>query len=267
MTALEDYEPPPEIAAELDAWDLQYAESVVPALWRFVRTYFRAEVRGFDRVPGDEPVLFVGNHSGGFGSPDSAVFILGYFQHHGEVRPIYWLAHELVMNLPVLGDVLRACGAVTGSREVAKAALARGADLVVYPGGEIEMHRPWSARYEIRFHGRTGWLDIAHEAGVRVVPVVGCGGHNTYFSITDGERIARALRLDELFRLKTFPVALSVPWGLDVGGVLPHLPLPAKITIEVLDPIDVGQFYDSEAAYDVVTSRMQATLDRLAEER
>jgi hypothetical protein len=64
-------------------------------------------------------------------------------------------------------------------------------------------------------------------------------------------------------------VSLALPWGLDVGDVLGHVPLPAKITIEVLEPIDVASQYghDVDAAYDAIVGRMQRTLDRLASER
>ena len=40
-------------------------------------------------------------------------------------------------------------------------------------------------------------------------------------------------------RLKTLPVSLSLPWLVNVGDFLGHLPLPAKITVQVMDPIDL----------------------------
>jgi hypothetical protein len=62
---------------------------------------------------------------------------------------------------------------------------------------------------------------------------------------------------------------MAAPWGLDVGDLLGHVPLPAKITIEVLEPIDVAAAFgqDIDAAYNVVVDRMQAALDRLTAER
>lgn len=253
---------------ELAARELGWAEPLVAPLWRAVRTYFRAEVRGLERIPPDRPVIFVGNHSGGFGSIDSAVFLLGFFDHAGEVPPLYWMAHELVMKVPILGDFLRSAGAITGSREGAKAAIARGASVVVYPGGEVELYRPWTARNEIRFHGRKGFLRIAQETGAPIVPIVAHGGHNTIVSLTDGEAIARALRLDRLLRLKALPVYLAAPWGLTVGGFLPHIPLPARITVEVLPAVDIAGTFDRDldAAYAHVTGVMQEALDGLAAE-
>jgi hypothetical protein len=58
---------------------------------------------------------------------------------------------------------------------------------------------------------------------------------------------------------------------LNVGDMAGHLPLPAKITIEALPAVDLreqfGQDPDPGEIYDHLTTSMQATLDRLAEER
>lgn len=249
---------------ELGARDLSPLREMLPALRALVGRYFRADVRGLERVPG-APVLFVGNHSGGNGSPDSVVFMLAYLDRFGADRPLYWLGHSLVMRLPVVGDVLRRCGVVTGDPQVARAALSAGADVIVYPGGDLELHRPWTARNEVQLHGRTGFLRLARDAGVPLVPVVAHGGHNTYLPLTDGRAVARALRLDRLAGLKVLPVSLALPWGLNVGDFALHLPLPARITVEVLDPVDVSAYGDDlDRAYADLVSSMQATLDRLA---
>ena len=49
-----------------------------------------------------------------------------------------------------------------------------------------------------------------------------------------------------MFRLKVLPISLALPWGLNVGDMLGHVPLPAKITIEVLDPIDLREEFGEE---------------------
>jgi hypothetical protein len=69
-----------------------------------------------------------------------------------------------------------------------------------------------------------------------------------------------------MFRLKVLPISLALPWGLNVGDMLGHVPLPAKITIQVLEPIDVSNL-DVDEAYALVTERMQTALTGLAEER
>ena len=257
-------------AAELDARDPEFIRYQLPGMWLFTTLYFRAEVSGFDRVP-EGPVLFVGNHSGGNMTPDSMVFMLAFNTYFGVERPVHALAHSLVTSWPVLGRLAKRWGIVTAGPKAARAALERGASVLVYPGGDVDTHRPWTARHEIRFDGRKGFLRIARDAGVPIVPVVSVGGQDTYLPLTDGRRVASMLRLDKIARLKVLPVSLAVPWGLNVGDFLGHVPLPAKIRMEVLEPIDVaarfGDAADSDEAYDYVVARMQESLTALAASR
>jgi 1-acyl-sn-glycerol-3-phosphate acyltransferase len=254
-------------AADLDARDPDFIRSQLPLTWLLATLYFRAEVRGLERVPEDRPVLFVGNHSGGNMTPDSMVFMLAFATYFDAERPIYALAHSLVTSWPLIGTVGKKWGIITAGHEAATVALESGGCVLVYPGGDIETHRPWTARHEIRFADRKGFLKLARDAGVPVVPVVSCGGQQTFLPLTDGAKLARALRLDKVARLKVLPVSLSLPWGINVGDFVGHLPLPVKIRQEVLSPIDVTRFDDDDRAYDYVTTVMQETLTALAAER
>jgi hypothetical protein len=62
-----------------------------------------------------------------------------------------------------------------------------------------------------------------------------------------------------------------VPWGLNVGDMLGHIPLPAKITVETLSPIHLREEFgpepDLDEVYDRILRLMQDTLDALAAER
>lgn len=124
-------------------------------------------------------------------------------------------------------------------------------------------------RNRIDFHDRHGFIRLALEAGVPIVPVVSAGGQETALFLTRGAGLARALRLHRLLRVDVLSIALVPPWSIDVGGVLGHLPLPAKLTLEVLEPIDVSARFgdDADAAYTAIVALMQATLDRLAAAR
>ena len=86
-----------------------------------------------------------------------------------------------------------------------------------------------------------------------------------------GERLAKGLRLDKLFRLKVLPISIALPWVINVGDMAGHLPLPAKITVEALPPIhlrdEFGPDPDLDEVYDHVVRLMQDTLDALAAER
>ena len=88
---------------------------------------------------------------------------------------------------------------------------------------------------------------------------------------TRSRSLARALRLDRRLRLNVLPVSLALPWGLDVGDMFGHLALPAKITIQVLEPIDLlerfGPGPDVDSVYEAITMLMQETLDDLSAQR
>ncbi len=256
--------------ADLDERDPDYIRETLPGLWMLASFYFRAEVRGLERIPAEGPVLLVGNHSGGNLTPDTQVFTLAFSTYFGVERQFFQLAHNLVLAMPGLG-MLRRYGTVAASGENASKALDSGAALLVYPGGDYEVHRPSSESARVDFGGRKGFLRLALEKGVPIVPVVAIGGQETALFLTRGQRLARALRLDTTLRLKVLPISLALPWGLNIGDMAGHLPLPAKITIQVLEPIDLeeefGEDPDLDEAYDLVVGRMQRTLDDLADAR
>jgi 1-acyl-sn-glycerol-3-phosphate acyltransferase len=256
--------------ADLDERDPDYIRETLPGLWLLASFYFRADVRGLERIPAEGPVLLVGNHSGGNLTPDTIVFTLAFSTHFGVERRFFQLAHNLVLAMPGL-ESLRKYGTVAASSANARKALDSGAALLVYPGGDYEVHRPSSQSARVDFGGRKGFLRLALEKDAPLVPVVAIGGQETALFLTRGERLARLLRLDSLFRLKVLPISLALPWGLNVGDMAGHLPLPAKITIQVLEPIDLKQEFgedpDLDEAYAAVIGRMQGTLDDLAAAR
>ena len=89
---------------ELRHRDPEFIRAVLPPLWLASTVWFRAEVNGFENVP-DEPVLFVGNHSGGGSTPDTFVFLLAYNTFFTvEGRPLYGLAHDTVTAAPLSAD-------------------------------------------------------------------------------------------------------------------------------------------------------------------
>jgi 1-acyl-sn-glycerol-3-phosphate acyltransferase len=256
--------------ADLDERDPDYIRETMAGAWLLASLYFRADVRGLEKIPAEGPVLLVGNHSGGNVTPDTTVFTLAFVTYFGIERRFYQLAHNLVLAMPGLGW-LRKYGTVAASTENANLALDEGAALLVYPGGDYEVHRPSWETAKVDFDRRKGWIRLALEKDVPIVPVVSLGGQETALFLTRGERLSRLLRLDKLFRLKVLPISLSLPWVLNVGDMMGHIPLPAKIRIRVLDPVNVREEFGEEPelddVYDHVVGRMQAALDHMARER
>jgi 1-acyl-sn-glycerol-3-phosphate acyltransferase len=257
-------------AADLDERDPDYIRETLPRLWLAASLWFRGEVRGLGNVPEEGPVLLVGNHSGGNLTPDTLVFTLAFSTYFGVERAFHQLAHNLVLSYPGL-SFLRKYGTVAASHENARRALRAGAAVLVYPGGDWEVHRSSRERNRVDFGGRKGFIRLAVEQDVPIVPVVAIGGQETALFLSRGDNLARLLRLDRIFRLKVLPISLALPWGLNVGDMLGHIPLPAKITVEALPPIHLREEFgprpDVDEVYAHVHRLMQDTLDALAAER
>ncbi len=250
--------------ADLDQRDPDYIRDQLPGLWMLASLYFRADVRGLHRIPAEGPVLLVGNHSGGNVPPDTFVFTLAFCSYFGVERPFYQLAHNLVAIYPALGW-LRKFGTVAASPDNARLALESGAAVLVYPGGDYEVYRPSWQRHVVELGGRTGFVRLARETAVPIVPVASVGGQETALFLGRGQWLARLLMLDKVLRLKSVPISVALPWGVNITDWLGHIPLPAKIVIEVQEPIEVN--HDDQAVYDEVVASLQAGVDRLAAER
>ncbi len=144
---------------------------------------------------------------------------------------------------------------------------------MVMPGGDMDTWRPYSERWRVRFGGRTGYARLALEARVPIVPLAHAGAHETLIVLTDGRRLAQALRLPEIARASIWPIHLSLPWGLAVGP-WPHIPTPARFRYRlgapVPPPAELGPgeepSEDLVRAYDArVQAAVQGLLDELKE--
>jgi 1-acyl-sn-glycerol-3-phosphate acyltransferase len=256
--------------ADLDERDPDYIRENLPGAWMLASFYFRADVKGLHNIPSEGPVLLVGNHSGGNLTPDTTVFTLAFTTYFGVERKFYQLAHNLVLAMPML-SFLRKYGTVAAGRSNAQKALQTGAAVLVYPGGDYEVHRPSWETGKVDFGGRKGFIRLALEEDVPIVPIVSAGGQETALFLSRGEGLARLLRLDKLFRLKVLPISLAIPWGLNIGDMLGHFPLPAKISVRALKPVylreEFGEDPDVDKIYDHLMGVMQAELDLLYRER
>ena len=200
----------------LNERDPEYIRETLPALRLLSSVYFRADVRGLQSIPAGEPVLLVGNHSGGSMIADTFVFAQAFYDHFGPERPFHQLAHDLVFKVARARALVQRYGTIPASPENMKLALDRDAALLVYPGGDLETYRPSWESEEIGFVGRTGFVELALEHDIPIVPVVAIGGQETALFLGRGRRLASALQLDRLLRLKVLPLAIGPPFGLTV---------------------------------------------------
>jgi 1-acyl-sn-glycerol-3-phosphate acyltransferase len=256
----------------LAARDVAFVQRLRPLLDGLYDYYFRCETELECEVP-DGPLLAVANHNGMSGVPDMFCHFAAFWRRYGVDRRAYGLMHDFPFRAPAAGAWLNSCGAIAANPKNAHAALDSGATLIVFPGGDIDACRPFRKRYQIELAGRHGFIRLALRAQVPVMPIVSVGGHHSLYLISDGQGVARALRLPQLFRSNVFPIGFALPYGLIVGTPLPHLPPPVKIHTRMLRPIHFGlprsAADDPEAVatcFERVREAMQAAMDELRRE-
>lgn len=224
--------------------------------------YFPIEASGWENLP-PPPVMLVSNHSGGTSIPDAWGLGSAWYRQVGFERPIHVMAHDMVFSLKGLGRAFEKVGVLRASRAQARKVLGEwGRDLMVFPGGDLDTWRPFSARYDVRFSGRTGYARLAAELGVPIVPVAHVGAHHTLVVLTDGRKLARRLGLPRIARATIFPVHLSIPWGLAVGP-MPHLPPPTVLRYRVGAPLRADPALPLDAAAVALDAEVQRSIQTM----
>jgi len=239
--------------------------------------YFRFTLSGAESVPG-EPCVIVANHS--IGSPFVLLLLARAWTKQFGTRPVRGLMHRVAWQPPFrqLG-LLQKLGGVYAHPLVAERSLRSGKSLLVFPGGDVEAMRPFRDRYRVDFAGRTGFVRLARVAGAKIVPLVICGSHATYFSLPGAERIAKLVALDRWTGLKRFPLTLggvvatatlAVPplWPYaPVATAFAAVPMPTRIEARFLPPLVVERDEPDAAAAERVRLTLEEELARMGRER
>jgi len=206
---------------------------------------------------------------------DAWTVALAWWRHFEEKRSLHGTAHDVLMAAPGLGTYFRRMGTISPSRENIAAALAKGDDVILWPGGEVDAFRSFGKRDQAVLGGRKGFIRLAIREQVPIVPMATVGGHDTLFVLSEGRGIAKALGLKKRMRSEVAPITLSVPFGVQLHLTpFQHIPLPAKIRTQYLEPIYLDTDRDKEndneyvgAIYDEIEAAIQAGMDSLAKKR
>ncbi len=247
----------------LDRRDPRLIARLLPVVELFNRRYLRLVVDGLEHLPSGQ-ALFVGNHNGGISGPDLACTTATLWRALGPDAPLYALAHDFAFRqLTPLGRALQKIGGIRAAPENARRVFAAGGSALVYPGGDLEAYRASRDRDRIVLGERTGFVRVAQDAGVPIVPIVAHGAHRSAWILDDGRAIAKAIGLHGWGRLERFPIALALPWGIGLGPWLPYLPLPFRVRLRVLPPIAAPRDADPAQLREQVRAAMQNALDDL----
>jgi 1-acyl-sn-glycerol-3-phosphate acyltransferase len=265
----------------VDPIDMDVVRRSVRIIHPIGKYYFRSEVRGLERVP-DAQTLLVSHHDGGVLPLNGILLGEAWHRHFEYRRGLYVLSHDLFQMFgKKFTKLLTDSGMIPADREHMNAALTRGESVFVMPGAARESFRPFWKRDDIDLGGRTGFVAQAIRWGLPITPVVSAGSHETLVVLARGSSFAKAIGLPRLVRsADIWPVLAGFPWGVWALPFLPQVPLPAKITVEVLPPIDLSAELgrtlapaDAEdpavvqAGFDVVLGKMKPAVKRLYAER
>jgi 1-acyl-sn-glycerol-3-phosphate acyltransferase len=257
---------------ELDAQDYGFME-LQKYFWNpLIDYWFRMEMEGWERLP-EPPALLIGVHSGAPFVWDAWTVGIQWWRHFGDERTLHGTAHDALMAAPLVGDYFRRMGVLPAAPDSISSALAAGHDVALWPGGEVDSLRPWTKRDEAILAGRKGFVRMAIKTGVPIVPIATVGGPDSMPVVTSGRRLAKALQIDKLARIKVFPIAISAPWGVG-PAILPEIPLPTKIRTAFQEPItlskDPAKANDERYVtrkYNEVQASIQRGMDELARRR
>lgn len=269
--------------SRFDGWSLEerdprVIQSMMP-VWEWLYCYyFRVTTDGWHHLPTQGSMLLVGSHNGGVAAPDMSMVMYDWFRRFDPERLAYGLMHPTFWKFPVLARLAVQLGAVRAHPKMARAALQRGAAVLVYPGGFEDIFRPHYLRHQIYFAGHKGFIKLALHEGVPIIPIISQGAHDTLIILADYYKQLRQLHswgMPWLFGIDpiVFPIYLGLPWGLAIGP-MPNIPLPVKIHTRICAPI-VFEYYGRAAAsdreyvdacYEQVCIQMQVELDRLVQD-
>lgn len=263
----------------LDDRDPQIIEKLMPFFGWVYKYYFRVQTDGWEQIPPTGKLLLIGSHNGGLAAPDTVMMTYDWFRQFGTDRLAYALMDPKIWQfLPGLARLATQVGTIHPHPELARAALRRGAAILIYPGGAQDVFRPYCLRNRIYFHGHKGFIKLALQEEVPIIPFISHGAHSTLIVLADIYPQLRQLHdlgmpWWEKIDLGVFPLYLGLPWGLAIGP-LPNIPLPVKLHTRVC-PTIVFERYGEEAArdreyveqcYRQVCEQMQSQLEQLVQE-
>lgn len=260
-----------------------------------LRWFHRPSISGVEHLPRDRAFLLVANHNAALGVSEIFCLVSLKFEEFDAV-PITALAHPFSFHIWPLTKGMAVSGAIPSTREAAMEALGAGLGVLVFPGGDHEVSRPvWQAG-RVDFAGRTGFLRIARDAGVAVVPMGIAGSHYSAPVVWRSWLLPWLFVYPRVMGLKRYPLTLMsvagagallatlpgvVGWGwaalwtwLWMLSPLTLLPwVPVTIRFRVGAPIEAEALFAEggerglEAAYATVVGRVQALVagDRAAD--
>ncbi|HEY0710281.1 MAG TPA: lysophospholipid acyltransferase family protein [Polyangia bacterium] len=230
---------------------LDRADPLLDFLWS---KYFRVRLTGMEHVPLDGPALVVANHSGGL-PYDGAMLIHAFFRLHPRCRPLRPLVANFAFRSKWMAPVISKIGGVRASMDNALSLLQRGDLVGVFPEGLKGVGKLYRERYRLSHFGRGGFVRLARQANVPILPVAIVGAEEIHPLLGRVTTLAKPLGLPYIPITPTFP--LLGPLGL--------LPVPTKWSIRIGPPISIPETAGEQGTLEVAETVRRRVDQMIAE--
>jgi 1-acyl-sn-glycerol-3-phosphate acyltransferase len=202
------------------------------ALW----PYFRPQIIGSEYLPRSRAMV-VGCHSGVL-PYDAACTLVAIHEATGRFGRA--IGDNLFGRIAFVEEFLRRQGAVVGRAETLEGLLRAGQIVLVFPGGALDMERPYlTQRYQVLPHrgfapGRGGYIKIALRTRSPIVPLAVVGAEEAHVMLGNVPLLARAIGVP-FFPLLLFPLPLPTKLYIRFGKpiALPGTPKDAEDQLKV----------------------------------
>jgi 1-acyl-sn-glycerol-3-phosphate acyltransferase len=229
--------------------DPGFLERTSPVLEFLWSRYFRVRLLGIENVPTDGPALLVANHSGGL-PYDGAMLLYGIYKNHARHRRVRPLVANFAFRSGWMANVISRIGGVRASTETALPLLAAGELVAVFPEGLKGVGKMFRERYHLARFGRGGYVRLARQAQVPLVPVAIVGAEEIH------PVIGKITRFAEPLGIPYIPITPTFPWL----GPLGLLPVPTKWTIQIGEPV-AAPAPDDDADTTRVAEAVRTSID------
>lgn len=165
---------PPELDRVLRLLDLQVA-------------LHRPRFTGWENLPDERPLLFVGNHTL-MGVIDTPLFFRELWVRKGIF--LNSLGDRAHFHIPGWRRLLRRYGAVEGTRANLAELFASGAAVLVFPGGSREVFKRRGEEHRLLWGDRLGFAEMALEHRVTIVPFAAVGVEEALDIVLDRDELS-----------------------------------------------------------------------------
>ena len=231
------------------------ADSALAALEAFLlpaKAWFRPSIDGWNVVPDDRPLLFVGNHTL-YGIVDIPHLMVALWRRRGiKLRSLGDHAH---FKVPGWRRLMREAGVVDGTRENCAEAFRQRQCVLVFPGGARESFKGRDERYELIWGERLGFARMALRHQVTIVPFAAIGADDAFRLAMDRSELKKSPIggiLGKLGMKDDYLVPLPV-----------HMvPAPRRLYFRFMPPIRTAELteLDEDAAAVQVRDRTRAAV-------